>query len=46
MSNVSDTDIEAAAREGGMVTMYESGIMKAWRGETTVDEALRATRVA
>jgi general secretion pathway protein E len=45
-SNVSDTDIEAAAREGGMVTMYESGIMKAWRGETTVDEVLRATRVA
>lgn len=45
-SNVSDVDIEAAAREGGMVTLYESGIHKAWRGDTTVDEVLRATRVA
>lgn len=44
-SNVSDADIEAAAREDGMVTLYESGIVKAWRGETTVDEVLRATRV-
>jgi general secretion pathway protein E len=45
-SNVSDAEIEAAAREGGMATMYERGIMKAWRGETTVDEVVRATRVA
>jgi general secretion pathway protein E len=45
-SKVSDADIEAAAREGGMATMYESGIAKAWRGETTVEEVLRATRVA
>jgi general secretion pathway protein E len=45
-SKASDADIEAAAREGGMATMYESGIAKAWRGETTVEEVLRATRVA
>ena len=45
-SKDSDADIEAAAREGGMATMYESGIAKAWRGETTVEEVLRATRVA
>jgi general secretion pathway protein E len=44
-SNASDADIEAAAREAGMVTLYESGIIKAWRGETTVDEVLRAARV-
>jgi general secretion pathway protein E len=46
VSKDSDADIEAAAREGGMATMYESGIAKAWRGETTVEEVLRATRVA
>jgi general secretion pathway protein E len=45
-SKDSDADIEAAACEGGMATMYESGIAKAWRGETTVEEVLRATRVA
>jgi general secretion pathway protein E len=32
VSKDSDADIEAAAREGGMATMYESGIAKAWRG--------------
>jgi general secretion pathway protein E len=46
VSNVSDADIEVAARDAGMATMYESGISKAWRGETTVDEVLRATRAA
>jgi general secretion pathway protein E len=46
VSNVSDADMEVAARQAGMVTMYESGIFKAWRGETTVDEVLRVTRVA
>jgi general secretion pathway protein E len=45
-SKVSDAEIEAAARESGMVTMYESGAAKAWRGETTVEEVLQATRVA
>lgn len=45
-SKVSDADIEAAARKGGMATMYESGAAKAWHGETTVEEVLRATRVA
>jgi general secretion pathway protein E len=46
VSNASDADIEAAGRKGGMATMYESGAFKAWRGETTVEEVLRATRVA
>jgi general secretion pathway protein E len=44
-SNVSDTDIEAAAREAGMTTLYESGMIKAAQGETTAEEVLRATRV-
>ena len=41
----SDAEIDAAARAGGMTSMYESGIAKAWRGETTVEEVLRATRM-
>ncbi|HZP79818.1 MAG TPA: ATPase, T2SS/T4P/T4SS family [Pseudolabrys sp.] len=45
-ANASDADLEAAAREDGMATLYESGAIKAWCGETTMDEVLRATRVA
>jgi general secretion pathway protein E len=45
-SKASDADIEAAARQVGMATMYESGATKAWHGGTTVEEVLRATRVA
>lgn len=37
--------IEATAIEGGMVTMFEDGIDKALRGETTIDEVLRVTRI-
>ena len=46
VANASDGDIEAAACAEGMITMHESGAFKAWRGETTVDEVLRATRVS
>jgi general secretion pathway protein E len=41
----SDAEIERAARSGGMSTMYESGIAKVWRGETTIEEVLQATRM-
>src|SRR5262249_52548264 len=41
----SDAEIESAARSGGMSTMYESGIAKVWRGETTIEEVLQATRM-
>jgi len=34
----------AAAREEGMVTMYEDGIMKALTGTTTMEEVLRVTQ--
>jgi general secretion pathway protein E len=45
LSNSSDDRINAAAREGGMINMYEMGAVKVWRGETTVEEVLRVTRM-
>jgi general secretion pathway protein E len=44
--NVSDAQLEEAARESGMTTMYQCGMTKAWRGETSVDEVLRVTRLS
>jgi general secretion pathway protein E len=32
------------AREGGMVTMFEDGMIKARKGLTTIDEVMRVTR--
>jgi general secretion pathway protein E len=46
LSSKSDVEIEHAAREHRMATMYETGACKAWRGETTIEEILRATRMA
>ena len=43
LSNGSEAAIEGAARAQGMKTMYEVGISKVWRGETTVEEVLRVT---
>jgi len=40
-----DSALEAAARGAGMTTMYQCGMGKAWRGETSVDEVLRVTRM-
>ncbi len=40
-----DSTLEAAARSAGMTTMYQCGMAKAWRGETSVDEVLRVTRM-
>jgi general secretion pathway protein E len=45
LSKSSDAVIEREARERGMSSMYEMGMQKVWRGETTVDEVLRATRM-
>jgi general secretion pathway protein E len=42
----SESAIEAAALENGMVGMLDDGLAKALRGETTVEEVLRVTRVA
>jgi general secretion pathway protein E len=41
----SDVEIERAARASGMSTMYESGMAKVWRGETTIEEVLQVTRM-
>jgi general secretion pathway protein E len=39
-------EIERLARQGGMRTMYEVGIAKALRGETTIEEVLRVSEDA
>lgn len=36
-------EIEHLARQAGMRTMYEDGLLKALAGETTIDEVLRVT---
>jgi general secretion pathway protein E len=45
LAAASDAQIDAAARNGGMISMYANGAGKVWRGETTVEEVLRATRM-
>jgi general secretion pathway protein E len=40
-----DLELEAAARRGGMRTMYEDGLDKVAQGLTTIEEVLRATRM-
>jgi general secretion pathway protein E len=39
-------EIEQIARQSGMRTMYEDGIIKAMMGETTIEEVLRVTEDA
>ncbi|MDR7097685.1 general secretion pathway protein E [Lysobacter niabensis] len=39
-------EIEQLARQSGMRTMYEDGIVKALAGETTIEEVLRVTEDA
>ncbi len=43
--NATDAALETAARENGMTTMYQCGMTKAWRGETSIDEVARVTRM-
>jgi general secretion pathway protein E len=45
LSSASDAEINKAARERGMISMYEMGAARIWQGETTVDEVLRVTRM-
>jgi general secretion pathway protein E len=45
VGGASDIDIEEAARGAGMTGMYDAGALKAWRGETTIDEVLKATKL-
>ncbi len=44
-NSATDTALDVAAREAGMMSMYQNGMRKAWRGETSVDEVLRVTRM-
>ena len=37
--------VHAAALDSGMVTMFDDGLAKALRGETTIEEVLRVTRM-
>ncbi|HET8554030.1 MAG TPA: type II secretion system ATPase GspE [Rhodanobacteraceae bacterium] len=46
MQHADAGDIERAAREAGMRTMYEDGIAKAVAGVTTLEEVLRVTQEA
>src|SRR5690348_13252052 len=46
MQHADAGDIERAARQGGMRTMYEDGLRKALAGLTTVEEVLRVTQEA
>ena len=45
LANAPDDRLNKTARERGMRSMYEMGAAMVWRGETTIDEVLRATRV-
>jgi type II secretory ATPase GspE/PulE/Tfp pilus assembly ATPase PilB-like protein len=42
----SESAIEAAAVGGGMVTMFDDGLARAFGGETTIEEVLRVTRIS
>jgi type II secretory ATPase GspE/PulE/Tfp pilus assembly ATPase PilB-like protein len=43
MTNTTSENIEQAAINGGMVTMQMDGLVKALRGQTTLEEVLRVT---
>ncbi|HEY9110297.1 MAG TPA: type II secretion system ATPase GspE [Rhodanobacteraceae bacterium] len=46
MQRADASDIERAARQSGMHTMYEDGLRKALAGLTTIEEVLRVTQEA
>ena len=43
-ANATSNDIQGAAIGDGMITMQTDGLIKALRGETTVEEVLRVTK--
>ena len=45
LAGAADSELEAAARRGGMRTMYEDGLDKVGQGLTTIEEVLQATRM-
>ncbi|MFH1956194.1 MAG: ATPase, T2SS/T4P/T4SS family [Patescibacteria group bacterium] len=44
MSNATSDEIEKQAKQEGMITMLEDGIIKCIQGITTIEEVLRVTR--
>ena len=44
VSNATSSNIQDQAIKDGMVTMQIDGLVKALRGQTTVEEVLRATK--
>src|SRR4029078_12500660 len=40
LSNSPEHELTRAARAQGMLSMYEMGAARVWRGETTIDEVL------
>lgn len=44
-SSASDADIKQAAQQEGMLTLYQEGLLRAAKGETTLEEVIRVTRV-
>jgi general secretion pathway protein E len=46
MKHANSNELKAEAQRGGMLTMYEDGMRKAIRGDTTFEEVLRVTREA
>jgi general secretion pathway protein E len=46
LTSAADSELEAAARRGGMRTIYEDGLHKVANGLTTIEEVLRATRMS
>lgn len=40
----SDEDIRSTAQAEGMLTLYQEGLLKAAKGETTLEEVIRVTR--
>ena len=46
LSRAPAVEIAAAARASGHRTLREDGLLKAWRGETSIEEVLRVTGIA
>jgi general secretion pathway protein E len=46
LSGASERAITDDAIASGMIGMYRDGLMKAFRGETTIEEVLRVTKVS
>ena len=44
MAGATSNEIQTQAIEDGMMTMQLDGVIKALRGETTIEEVLRVTR--